>query len=308
MKEIVSVAVVGAGAIGASIAVRLKDAGKQVIISANGERKDRYLKQGFVVNGQQHFLPVRDQQEAAPVDLIIVAVKNYSLEEAIEEMRPYISTNTIILSLLNGIDAVPRLRKEFGEDRVPYAMILGIDALREENRVQYLAKGKIFCGFEKEKAQKNAPKLALLEEFFSTSDITFVVPEDIVKEIWFKFMINVGLNQWSALIRSPYRLFQNSLHGQELLRQTMMEVIALSSHFDGNLDKTDIDRAIAVLQTLAPEGKTSMLQDVEARRQTEVDAFAGTMMRLAKVIGLDVPINAILYEAIRAIEDSYKSQ
>ena len=68
---------------------------------------------------------------------------------------------------------MPRLRKEFGEDRVPYAMILGIDALREENRVQYLAKGKIFCGFEKEKAQKNAPKLALLEEFFSTSDITF---------------------------------------------------------------------------------------------------------------------------------------
>ena len=62
MKEIVSVAVVGAGAIGASIAVRLKDAGKQVIISANGERKARYLKQGFVVNGQQHFLPVRDQQ------------------------------------------------------------------------------------------------------------------------------------------------------------------------------------------------------------------------------------------------------
>ena len=51
-----------------------------------------------------------------------------------------------------------------------------------------------------------------------------------------------------------------------------------------------------------------MLQDVEARRQTEVDAFAGAMMRLAKAIGLDVPINAILYEAIRAIEDSYKSQ
>ena len=121
-------------------------------------------------------------------------------------------------------------------------------------------------------------------------------------------MINVGLNQWSALIRSQYRLFQNSLHGQELLRQTMMEVIVLSRHFGGNLDKTDIDRAIAVLQTLAPEGKTSMLQDVEARRQTEVDAFAGTMMRLAKAIGLDVPINAILYEAIRAIEDSYKSQ
>ncbi|OQC73769.1 MAG: 2-dehydropantoate 2-reductase [Spirochaetes bacterium ADurb.Bin001] len=306
MKNIVSVVVVGAGAIGASIAVRLMEAGKQVVISANGERKARYLKQGFVVNGRQYFLPVKDKYEADPADLVIIAVKNYSLEEAIEEMRPYVSVNTIILSLLNGIDAVPRLRREFGEDSVPYAMILGIDALREENRVQYLAKGRIFCGFEKEKVEKNAPTLAVLEEFFGTSDIAFVVPEDIVKEIWFKFMINVGLNQWSALIRAPYRLFQDSPHGQELLSKTMIEVISLSKRYGGNLEETDIDRAIAVLKTLAPQGKTSMLQDVEARRQTEVDAFAGAMKRLAKAADLDVPINAILYDAIRAIEDSFE--
>ena len=306
MKKIVSVVVVGAGAIGASIAVRLMEAGKQVVISANGERKARYLKQGFVVNGRQYFLPVKDKYEADPADLVIIAVKNYSLEEAIEEMRPYVSINTIILSLLNGIDAVPRLRREFGEDSVPYAMILGIDALREENRVQYLAKGRIFCGFEKEKVEKNASTLAVLEEFFRTSDIAFVVPEDIVKEIWFKFMINVGLNQWSALIRAPYRLFQDSPHGQELLSKTMIEVISLSKRYGGNLEETDIDRAIAVLKTLAPQGKTSMLQDVEARRQTEVDAFAGAMKRLAKAADLDVPINAILYDAIRAIEDSFE--
>ncbi len=306
MQNIVSVVVVGAGAIGASIAVRLMEAGKQVVISANGERKARYLKQGFVVNGRQYFLPVKDKYEADPADLVIIAVKNYSLEEAIEEMRPYVSVNTIILSLLNGIDAVPRLRREFGEDSVPYAMILGIDALREENRVQYLAKGRIFCGFEKEKVEKNASTLAVLEEFFRTSDIAFVVPEDIVKEIWFKFMINVGLNQWSALIRAPYRLFQDSPHGQELLSKTMIEVISLSKRYGGNLEETDIDRAIAVLKTLAPQGKTSMLQDVEARRQTEVDAFAGAMKRLAKAADLDVPINAILYDAIRAIEDSFE--
>jgi len=306
MKNIVSVVVVGAGAIGASIAVRLMEAGKQVVISANGERKARYLKQGFVVNGRQYFLPVKDKYEADPADLVIIAVKNYSLEEAIEEMRPYVSVNTIILSLLNGIDAVPRLRREFGEDSVPYAMILGIDALREENRVQYLAKGRIFCGFEKEKVEKNASTLAVLEEFFRTSDIAFVVPEDIVKDIWFKFMINVGLNQWSALIRAPYRLFQDSPHGQELLSKTMIEVISLSKRYGGNLEETDIDRAIAVLKTLAPQGKTSMLQDVEARRQTEVDAFAGAMKRLAKAADLDVPINAILYDAIRAIEDSFE--
>jgi len=59
--------------------------------------------------------------------------------------------HTIILSLLNGVDVVPRLRDAFGEAKIPYAMILGIDALREGSIVRYLAKGQIFCGFEAQK-------------------------------------------------------------------------------------------------------------------------------------------------------------
>jgi len=149
-----------------------------------------------------------------------------------------------------------------------------------------------------------------LRAFFQTTDITFVVPEDIIKEIWFKFMINVSLNQWSALLKLTYRIFQIDPYAQELLRRTMEEVIELSRYECKKLGSTalsleDIDRAIGVIKTLAPQGKTSMLQDVEAHRRTEVDAFAGAIVRRSRAEGNEVPLNAALYAAIKALEDSY---
>jgi 2-dehydropantoate 2-reductase len=308
MGGIQSTVIVGAGAIGASIAARLLDAGQRVSVSARGERAARYQREGFVVNGRQYFPPVTDGRGAEPADLVIVAVKNYSLDEAIAEMRPHVGDRTIILSLLNGVDAVPKLRDAFGPDVVPYAMILGIDAHRRENEVQYSAKGQIFCGFERELEQKNAPELARMERFFRRSDILFRVPDDIVREIWFKFMINVSINQWSAVLRAPYQVFQTSPHAIALLERTMKEVIVLSQKIAAGLTEADIAKAMAVLRTLGADGKTSMLQDAEAHRRTEVDAFAGTMVRLAGAAEVEVPINTMLYEAILAIEDSYKAQ
>jgi len=308
MDSIHSTVIVGAGAIGASIAARLVDAGHRVSVSARGERAARYQREGFVVNGRQYFLPVTDSHGAVPADLVLVAVKNYSLDEAIQEMKPYVGAETIILSLLNGVDAVPKLREAFGPDAVPYGMILGIDAYRQGNEIQYSAKGQIFCGFEKELAQKNASKLARLEQLFRQSDILFRVPDDIVREIWFKFMINVSINQWSAVLRAPYQIFQTSSHATALLERAMKEVIVLSQKIDTGLTEADIAKAMAVLRTLGADGKTSMLQDVEAHRRTEVEAFAGTMVRLAGAAKVEVPINAMLYEAILAIEDSYKAQ
>jgi len=308
MDSIRSTVVVGAGAIGASIAARLLDAGHSVSVSAGGERAARYRREGFAVNGRQYFLPVADGHGALPADLVIVAVKNYSLDEAIAEMRPHVGTGTVVVSLLNGVDAVPKLRGEFGPDAVPYGMIIGIDAHRRGNEIQYSAKGQIFCGYEAELAQRNAAKLVRLDRLFRESGIIVRVPDDIVREIWFKFMINVSINQGSAILGARYRIFQTSPHATALLERTMREVIALSQHMGTGLAEADIARALAVLNTLGPEGKTSMLQDVEAHRRTEVEAFAGTMVRLAGAAGVDVPVNAMLYEAIRAVEDSYQAQ
>ncbi len=305
MRQKPAIVVVGAGAVGAATAAILYDSGlADVSICARGSREERYRREGFLINGRRYFFDVAPAVEAKPADYLIVAVKNYSLEEAIEEMKPYVGPETLIISLLNGVTAVPRLREEFGAAAVPWAMIIAIDAHRHANEIQYTSQGTINCGFEPELDAAYGPKVRKAAEFLRLCGARVVVPEDIMREIWFKFMINVSINQWSALLRTPYRFFTESAHGRILLEKTMKEVIDLSRARGTGLCEEDIPKVMAILRTLSPHGKTSMLQDIEAGRRTEVDAFAGTMVRLSQESGLNAPINEILYHAILGLEQS----
>ena len=94
-------------------------------------------------------------------------------------------------------------------------------------------------------------------------------------------MINVGINQGSAVLRAPYGLFQRSEYARELMVDAMREVLALSELEQTGLGESDIDAWLDTLRGLNPEGKTSMVQDVEAGRPTEVDLFAGTVLEIA---------------------------
>ena len=95
-------------------------------------------------------------------------------------------------------------------------------------------------------------------------------------------MVNVGVNQCSAVTRGRYGLFQTVAEAKELADATMREVIALSEKAGVNLNEADLERWYGVLAKLDPGSRTSMLEDIESRRRTEVDAFAGTVCALGK--------------------------
>ena len=127
----------------------------------------------------------------------------------------------------------------------------------------------------------------------------------MIRSLWYKFMINVGINQASAVLRAPYGVFQDMPEAKEVMESAMRETVALSEALGTGLSGPDVATWYDTLKNLAPDGKTSMLQDVEAKRKTEVDAFAGTVLRLGEAAGLAVPVNRTLYNLIRAIERGY---
>lgn len=122
--------------------------------------------------------------------------------------------------------------------------------------------------------------------------------------MWWKFMINVGINQASAVLRAPYRVFQQSKDAQQLKESLMEEVIALAQAKGVNLTRKDIDDWYPILDTVAPEGKTSMLQDMESGRKTEVEIFAGTAVRMGAELGIPTPVNRAMLHIIRVLEQS----
>lgn len=145
-------------------------------------------------------------------------------------------------------------------------------------------------------------KAALVEEILIKAKINYSIPEDIRREMWWKFMMNVGINQTSAILRAPYGVYSKVPEARTLLASACREVIPLAQSEGISLCESDIDEFFRIFDSLSPFGKTSMLQDIEAGRKTEVELFSLAVIDLGKKHNIPTPINETIYLMIRTIE------
>ncbi len=295
--------IIGAGALGAVYGSLLFEMNPDcVCFVAGGERYDRLKKDGVTVNGKRYAIEVVTPEEATPAGLVIVAVKHHQLDEAIADMRKAVGPETVILSVMNGIDSEERIGAAFGMEKVLYGLSLGIDAVREGGAVSYKNLGRILFGERENKA--STERVRRISTLFQRAGIAHEIPPDMVRSLWFKYMINVGVNQVSAVLGATYGTLRESAEARELMDAAMREVIAVAVAKKVNLSEEDIGQWYHVLSTLSAEGKTSMLQDVEAGRKTEVEMLAGTVIELGERYGIPTPVNRQLFDDLKLIEIS----
>jgi 2-dehydropantoate 2-reductase len=334
MDDIQKVLIVGTGAIGAALASLIQRACPGCVsVLAEGERLERYRRNGFVVNGERiQFNLVEPADKAAAAggavaapgvsrtatdggfDLILLAVKYHHLALSIEQMRGHVGPQTIILSLLNGISSEEMLGAAFGpgpgapegETLPVYAMSLGIDAVRQDNRINYSIIGKVHFGDRRNTPGAYSPRVLRLARFFDRTGVPYVVPENMLRSLWYKFMMNVGINQASAVLKAPYGTFQTDPHARTVMQALMGEVVNLSQAMGIGLEEDDMQKIDEPLSSLHPDGYTSMCQDVLAGRKTEVEMLAGEMMALGRRHGVATPVNEAFFNLIKAIEAGYK--
>jgi 2-dehydropantoate 2-reductase len=293
------------GAAYASIFYDLDSGG--VAFIAGGERCKRLRREGVIVNGKHYAIPVlQPEDSSSPADLLIVAVKHHHLGQAIRDMAHRIGQQTVILSIMNGIESEERIAAAYGVDKVLYAVSVGIDAVRVGNRVSYSSQGKVLFGEVRNPFPSGRVKR--IQALFDRAGINYETPADMILALWWKFMINVGINQASVALRAPYATFQTSQQAKRLMESAMREVIMLARRVGVDLSEAHIDNWYAILAGLNPDGKTSMLQDVEAGRKTEVEMFAGKVIELGRLHDVPTPVNEELYDRIKRIEVSYEGR
>ena len=311
MKQIESVLIAGAGAIGLLIAdtlYRYNPGGMRIL--ASGERRRRYRETGLWVNGERPDFSFADGEtpEGNRTDLIIVACKYYHLERLIADIRPFVGGETIILSLLNGITSEEIIGAVYGRERLPLAMILGTDSQNTGNGTSFTRRGVVNFG---DADGKETERDRLIADYFTCAGLPFEYhPSDMKRAFWYKYMINVGANQSSALLRLPYACFKRDhprgiADARRLLESAMREVIAIANRLDIDLGEGDIENWYDTLTALNDSGYTSMCQDVLAGRKTEVELFGFTVSELGLKYGIPTPVNTTLAVALRAIEQTY---
>jgi 2-dehydropantoate 2-reductase len=291
--SIETISIIGAGALGAIYAAMLYDMDPRcVAFVAGGERAERLRRAGVVVNGKSYHIPVLSPEDrVAPADLVIVAVKYQHLDDAIRDMKNRVGAETLIISVMNGIES---------EERILYCVSVGIDALRDGNRVIYTTQGKLFIGEAANPVLTG--RVRRVQALFDRAGIIYETPPDMMRILWWKFMINVGINQASAVLRAPYAVFQTAGEARELMGAAMREVVRLAGKAGVDLSEADIGGFDPYLFRLNPQGKTSMLQDVEAGRKTEVEMFAGRVIEMGRRYDVPTPVNQRLFDQIRKIE------
>ena len=142
-----------------------------------------------------------------------------------------------------------------------------------------------------------------VKNFFDKTGINYEIPVDMEYARWWKFLVNVGYNQASAVLNASYGDFQKSEQANKLAIKLMNEAVEIARACGVKNTDRLIPEVLEVVSTMVPETKTSMLQDVEAGRKTEVDIFAGYISELGKKYGIKTIYNDMFLEIIKAIDD-----
>jgi len=295
------IAILGCGAVGALYGLRLHNLlGKEhVCFLVDEERKKRYTQEGIYLNDQIAPFQYCTSKEAPVADLIILATKNHHLTDAISMLQPVVGPETAILSLLNGIESERELSKAFGKEKVLYSFAVGLNSTHIGNRITYTKEGRIVFG---EKNNEKTERIKEISALFDSAGVSYVVPENIERELWNKFMLNTAYNTISGLLSATYGdLDQEPVWN--LAQQVCKEVQNVAKAEGVFLPDSLIEENHRIVTSLGFTGKTSMCQDMEAGRKTENKWFSGTVIKLGKIHGIPTPTCEVLSALVEAREN-----
>ncbi|MGD1823226.1 MAG: ketopantoate reductase family protein [Pleomorphochaeta sp.] len=300
--KISKVSVIGFGAVGALYGDKISSVVDSFEVIVNGERKERYQRNGIIINGVKKSYNFVDSKNASKPQLLIIATKNNHLNQVINDIKHIVDENTIILSLLNGIVSERILETEFPKSTILYSFAVGLSSENLVQQINYSTEGKIVFG---SKNNELTDEVLAVESLLKLAKVDYLIPKNILHDLWNKFMMNTCYNTISSILRGGYGIFKSE-DVKNLLYKVAKEVQLVALKEDIIITDEDIDSNQALIVTLDIYGKTSMCQDIEASRTTENKYFSKTVIDLAQKHGLTVPYCESIYYLAQGAE--YKNE
>lgn len=302
MKEIENIILCGLGAVGAVYADKLSKTNYNFRVLVDETRFDRYQQNPITYNNEQlnvkYILPDEQNFKA---DLIIITTKMSGLKAALAQMKNFVSPETIIIPLLNGVTSEHIIADIYGREKVLYAYFFGHSAIRTGSNITHDGVNTIVFGSDNQNDKKI---INVLKNFFDKADIHYEISQDIKHALWAKFMLNVSANPTTALFGMTFGEMLNNRAMMDLAVKIMREVQAVAKAEGVNNSDRLIDETLENLKKMIPDGKTSMLQDVEAGRHTEIDTFAGAIIELGEKHNIKTPYCQFLKDAFGVIHEN----
>jgi 2-dehydropantoate 2-reductase len=293
---------VGAGAVGGYFGALLVRAGVDLTFLVHPETHEAIQGKGLKIKSAEGDFEVRPKtvtgaQEAGPVDLIILAVKCYDIDQALSDIKPALGEGTSVLTLQNGVDTEERVQAEIGADRVLAGVAYITSRKDAPGLIEHFRRGKITLG---EISGRKTDRLLAVYNLFVQSGIPTHLSDDIRQSKWEKLCWNATFNPLSVILNDTVGAVLDSPELLEVVRSGAREVMSVASVLGIKLSERVVEETITASEPFR-DYHTSMYEDFNAGKETEIEYLNGHIVRLGKDKGVQTPVNLTLYALVKGL-------
>jgi 2-dehydropantoate 2-reductase len=304
------IAVVGTGALGSLYAGYLARSGEEVyaidirqdIVSAISSSGIRIVEP----DGKEAVIPVRKAplkpEEAGKVDLVILLPKSRQTQEAARGARCLFGPETVGLTVQNGLGNPEAIEAVVGEGRILAGVTLNASTSLGPGRMLYAGRGETVIG---EMRGGPSPRAERIAAAFNKAGLSAKVSVEVWNDVWGKLLVNAGVNPLTAITRLANGVMMDHPEAREIMKNLVEEGKRVALAKGIRLPYTDAVKKVEDACIATAPNHSSMLQDVLAQRETEVDFINGAIVREGARLGVETPVNRTITNLVKTIEKTY---
>jgi 2-dehydropantoate 2-reductase len=305
----VKIAVMGAGAVGCYFGGMLARAGHAVMLVGRPQHVEAVRRNGLFIETKtfQAHVPMQASEDAGGVrgaQLVLCCVKSTDTEQAAADMAPHLASDTVILSLQNGVDNADRLQAALCREvaimvapkfapRVAAAVVYVAAEMAGPGHVRHHGRGELVIGPSTASAE--------LAALFGDAGLPVQISANVLGELWAKLILNCCFNPVSAITQMPYGRLFASAGVEDMMRDVVRECLAVA-HGAGVIVPGDTWDGVQGIARTMPTQISSTAHDLARGKHTEIDHLNGYVLRKGEALGIATPANRVLHTLVKLLE------
>jgi len=297
-----NIVIYGTGGVGGYFGARLEQAGNKVTFIARGKHLKAIKQNGLQlksIKGNYLVHPanaVDSISKVKDINLILIGVKTWQLQEVAKEIKPHLGKNTMVIPLLNGVENQNILCSVIDKKHVLGGLCKIVSMVEDYGVINHISyEPTIVFGELDNKKTKRALKL---EELFLKAGFKTNLSEDIQTEIWTKFLFITTVSGMGALTRSTIGEMLENVEIKLLMYKTAEEVLAIAKALHINLPEYSIEKQFKIIESQPYITTASLQRDIMEGKPSELEAQNGTIVKLGEKLGVPTPINSFIYNCL----------
>ena len=300
------ISIIGSGAMGSLFGGGLSSIGHDVVLyDVYREHVEAINAHGLAIEdaatGSVTVAHPRASTEPKSVegsDVLVIFVKSTSTEQAAAQFKAFAGKNTIALTLQNGLGNEAILRVHFGAERTAAGVTSQGATFLGPGRIRHAGKGPTHMSM----ADGKNEKLASFAEALTKAGFETHLEKDVASLVWSKLLINVGINALTAITNQTNGKLVDAEETKAVMADLVAEALAVARAHGIRLTYEDPLATVYDVARKTGANRSSMLQDFDKNRLTEIDFMNGAIVREAAALGIPVPVNATVTRIIKAME------